>query len=490
MLFNSLEYLVFFPVTAFLYFIAPKKYAYLVLLAASLFFYASFNISYLFLMLTTILVTYACGVAIEKFGERDKTRKLLLMSSLIINVGILFFFKYFDFFLENVNTAFGSEFLLLNFLLPVGISFYTFQAIGYTIDVYRKSISAEKNVLKYALFVSFFPQLVAGPIERSTNLLPQLNRPKQIKYDNILNGLLIMSWGFFLKLVIADRVAVVVNSVYGDYTSHGGAVLSFATVFFAFQIYCDFFSYSTIAVGSAKVLGIQLSENFKAPYLSPSISAFWQRWHISLSEWFQEYIFTPLVWVNPFKKIPVIGKFFKNPPVILSILIVFFVSGLWHGAAWTFVVWGLLHGIFRAVEIITKKYRKKINKKLKINSKSAVYKSLCVLFTFFLVCISYVFFRSASIGEAFAIIAKIFTEFEAVDLSVITSLGLSARELIFTAIFLLVLLLHDVLYTKKILLPTTGYKRYLLIWIFVMATLVFGVYGTEYVLVPFIYFQF
>ncbi len=499
MLFNSINFLIFYPIVTALYFIAPKNKAYIVLLIASFIFYASWDVKYLSLIVISILVTYFCSIIIDNSYKNDEvisifkiklSPKLTLNICLLINLGILFVFKYYNFFLENINIISGANFNFLRIALPVGISFYTFQAIGYTIDVYRKNINAERNILKYALFVSFFPQLVAGPIERSSNLLPQINSPRNINYNNIINGVLIMSWGFFLKLVIADRLAVVVNTVYSNHTMYSGSILLISTILFSFQVYCDFYSYSTIAVGSAKVLGINLMENFKAPYLSTSISAFWQRWHISLSGWFQDYIYTPLVWNNPFSKIPLIGKFFSKPPILTSIFIVFIISGLWHGASWTFIIWGFLHGFYRAVEIISKKSRKKLNKSLKINTDSAIHKSLLIVFTFFIVCISYIFFRSDSVLVAFEILTKIFFDFNASDLSLINTLGLNSRELYVALFCLVILFIHDYLYTKGVTLPKTGYKRYFLIYILVILTLVFGVYGVDYVAAPFIYFQF
>ncbi len=494
MLFNSIEYLIFFPITFIFYYITPKKYAHFVLLLASFIFYASWNVSYLVLMLISIVVTFLCGYLIDNiYQNKSKLKvsaKFILNLSLFINLGILFFFKYYNFFIDSVNSLTGANFIFINVILPVGISFYTFQAIGYTLDVYRKTIPAQKNIFKYALFVSFFPQLVAGPIERSTNLLPQINSLQKIRYENIVNGALTMSWGFFLKMVIADRLSILVTHVYTNYNDYSGSILLFATVLFAFQVYCDFFSYSTIAIGSAKILGIDLMENFKAPYLSTSISVFWQRWHISLSKWFEDYIYTPLVWDNPFKKLPIIGKLFKNPPIVTSVFIVFLVSGLWHGAAWTFVFWGLLHGLFRAIDILSKKQRKKINKKLKINTNSPLHKSLSILFTFFIVCISYIFFRSDSLNQAFSILAKIFTDFNFTDLSLINTLGLNTREIVFTFFSLFILFIHDFLYTKGIYLPKSGYIRYLLFYLFVILIVIFGVYGSDYAAAPFIYFQF
>ncbi len=487
MLFNSIEYLIFFPSVVALYFIAPKKYAYIVLLAASLFFYASWNFSYLFLIITSIIVTYASAIIMEK---KPQYKRLSLALCILINIGILFFFKYFNFFAQTVNMVLSAQIPLVSVLLPVGISFYTFQAIGYTIDVYRTALPAEKNILKYALFVSFFPQLVAGPIERSVNLLPQINAERKFSYDNVVNGLLTMSFGFFLKLVIADRLAVFVASIYNGYENLSGTILLLGTVCFAFQIYCDFFSYSTIAVGSAKVLGINLMENFKAPYLATSISSFWAKWHISLSTWFEDYIYTPFAWSNPLNKLPIIGRFFTKPPILFTVVLVFLISGLWHGAAFTFIIWGLMHGFYRVVEAATKKKRRRLLKRLKINTKHFLYKAVCVVFTFYIVCLSYIFFRGGSVAQSYDILIKVLTNYAFADLAQILNFGLNTAELLVVALALLVLFAHDILYSKGYRLPQKGYKRYVLFYFFVITTLVFGAYGADYEAAPFIYFQF
>lgn len=329
MLFNSLQFIIFLPVVVLAYYIVPDRFKSLWLLAASYFFYMCWNAAYLLLILFSTLVTFLCAISLEHFGGSPGKRKLLLILSLVINLSILFFFKYFTFAAENLNSVFRHIGLALNVpvfdvLLPVGISFYTFQALGYTIDVYRGDIPAERNFVQYALFVSFFPQLVAGPIERSGNLLHQLSVPHRADFSNILDGVYLIIWGFFLKLVLADRIAIFVDSIYGPgYAEFTGWYVALAAVLFSFQIYCDFAGYSTIAMGSAKLLGIDLMENFNAPYLSASTPEFWRRWHISLSTWFRDYLYIPLGGNRR-------GKLRKY----LNLLITFAVSGLWHGANW------------------------------------------------------------------------------------------------------------------------------------------------------------
>ena len=310
MLFNSINFLVFFPVVVFIYFMIPKKCRYLWLLAASYYFYMCWNAKYVILIFSSTLVTWIAGWLVSVCKTH---RKWMLGGSLLFNLGLLFFFKYFDFFWE----AWGKVFSMVggrlpdkpfDVLLPVGISFYTFQALGYMLDVYRGKIEPEKNFFRYALFVSFFPQLVAGPIERSDRLLRQIHFIERIdvwNYDNIAHGLMQMVWGLFQKMVIADRVAVIVDTVFGNYYIYGTVPLVIGAVGFALQVYCDFASYSSIAIGAAKVMGFDLMENFDTPYFARSISEFWRRWHISLSSWFRDYVYIPLGGepLLPFEKI-------------------------------------------------------------------------------------------------------------------------------------------------------------------------------------------
>ena len=306
MLFNSVGFLVFFPIVLLVYFVIPKKVKQLWLLAASYYFYMCWNAKYAILIFTSTAITYASGLLLEKVKKMEadavkkrRYKKTVVALSFVSNLGILCYFKYANFILFNLTKIFALMHISLSaptvdVILPVGISFYTFQALSYTMDVYRDEIYAERNFFQYALFVSFFPQLVAGPIERSKNLLKQLAEPKKFDYDMAREGFLLMLWGFFLKLVVADRIAVFVDTVYGDYTTYGGYYLIVATVLFAVQIYCDFSGYSTIAMGAAMFLGIRLMENFNAPYLSRSVGEFWRNWHISLTSWFKDYLYIPL----------------------------------------------------------------------------------------------------------------------------------------------------------------------------------------------------
>lgn len=342
MLFNSLNFLVFFPVVVLIYFVIPSKIKYVWLLLASYYFYMSWNPKYALLILTSTLLTWITGLGVARFRKSSIKRslfwqKVCIAGCFAVNLGILIFFKYFDFLLENINALIGRAGLEMvrkpfDVILPVGISFYTFQALSYIVDVYRGEVEAEKNVAKYALFVSFFPQLVAGPIERTGNLLKQINHignKKILDYNRITNGLVYMLYGYFIKLVIADRIATMVDTVFDSWYLYGTVELVAGAIGFAIQIYCDFSSYSIIAIGAAEVLGFELMENFNAPYYAGSIKEFWRRWHISLSTWFRDYLYIPLG-----------GNRCSKMRKYFNLMITFFASGLWHGANWTFFAWG------------------------------------------------------------------------------------------------------------------------------------------------------
>ena len=346
MLFNSTQFLIFFPIVIILYFFIPKKVRYFWLLAASYYFYMCWNAKYALLILASTIITYISGLLIDWCKKKAWTetkmvraKKLCVAFSFVLNLGILVYFKYTNFLLASLTTLFESININLvmpsyDILLPVGISFYTFQALSYTVDVYRGDIYAEKNFFRYALFVSFFPQLVAGPIERSKNLLKQLATPSKLEFINVREGVLLMLWGYFLKVVVADRIAIYVDTVYGNPAAYPGMYLLIAAILFSIQIYCDFYGYSVIAMGAARILGYQLMDNFNAPFLSTSVSELWARWHVSLSSWFRDYLYIPL---GGSRK----GRLRKY----INIMIVFLVSGLWHGASWHFVIWGCLNGM-------------------------------------------------------------------------------------------------------------------------------------------------
>lgn len=400
MLFNSLQFLVFFPVVTALYFALPHRYRCFLLLAASCIFYMAFVPKYILILAVTIVVDFIAGMYIEKTsGHR---RKLFLIVSIVANVGFLAFFKYFNFL--NGNIAALANFLHWNYsikslsiILPIGLSFHTFQAMSYTIEVYRGNQAAEKNFFTYALYVMFFPQLVAGPIERPQNLLHQFKVEQKFEYDRVVNGLKTMLWGFFKKIVLADRLALIVNTVYGNYQSASGPVLIIATAAFALQIYYDFAGYSDIAIGSARVLGIKLMENFDRPYSAQSVAEFWRRWHISLSSWFKDYVYFPMG-----------GNRVSLPRRIFNTMVVFLLSGLWHGANWTFIIWGAIHGLYISVGIITKTIREKIVALLKITRVPLLHKIFKTTITFILVSLAWVFFRSENFGMATYIIKHLF----------------------------------------------------------------------------------
>ncbi|MEO5585122.1 MAG: MBOAT family O-acyltransferase, partial [Flavobacteriales bacterium] len=347
MLFNSTEFLVFFPVVVGLFFALPHKWRWLLLLVASCVFYMAFVPVYILILGFTIAVDYFAGILIEQ--ARGSTRKRWLVISIFANVGVLAIFKYYAFLTGNLEAFLASvgvvrHFPDLGILLPIGLSFHTFQSLSYTIEVYRGHVPAERRFGIFALYVMFFPQLVAGPIERPQSLLPQFHARRPFNMDDLTWGLVKMAYGFFKKVVVADRLALFVDPVYADLGSRNSFTILVATVFFAIQIYCDFSGYSDIAIGAARVMGFRLMENFRRPYLAASVSEFWSRWHISLSSWFRDYLYIPLGGNRVLK-----WRWYYN------LMITFLVSGLWHGANWTYVIWGALHGSYLVASIMLKR---------------------------------------------------------------------------------------------------------------------------------------
>jgi len=393
MLFNSFEFLLFFPVIATIYFTIPHKTRWFLLLLASYYFYGSWNVQYLFLIAASTLISYFAARQIAASRVKRK-RNTYLIVSILANMGPLLAFKYLDFINESISgladlIGWNYPIEALAFLLPVGISFFTFQTLSYTIDVYNKKFKPEKHLGIFALYVSFFPQLVAGPIERPGNLIPQLRKKVNFNHQRIRDGLTQMLWGFFKKIVIADGAALIVNGIYNDVDAFVGIPLIAGTVLFAFQIYGDFSGYSDIAIGASKVFGIKLMKNFDRPYFSKSIPEFWRRWHISLSTWFRDYLYIPLGGNRVVK-----WRWHYN------IFITFLISGLWHGAAWTFVIWGALHGAYMVVSVATAKKRKLIKEKLKLRAGSFLDKIWQVAVTFTLVNIGWVLFRANNFSDA------------------------------------------------------------------------------------------
>ena len=470
MLFNSLQFIFFFIVVTIAYFSLPHRGRIWLLLLASCYFYAVFLPIYILILFVTIVVDYFAGIWIE--NAQGKKRMLLLVLSLISNIGFLAYFKYYNFFVENINNVFfhlGSttQLELLKILLPIGLSFHTFQAMSYTIEVYRGNEKAEKDFAIYALYVMFYPQLVAGPIERPQNVLWQFHKYFEYDFENLKAGLMRMAWGMFKKVVIADRLAMVVDYSYDNPYNHNGFTLLVATVFFTFQIYCDFSGYSDIAIGAARVMGFKLMDNFEAPYFSKSINEFWRRWHISLSSWFKDYLYIPLGGNR-------VGEFRKY----FNIFFVFLMSGLWHGAAWTYIIWGALHGIYLVLAQIRRKYTPFEANKYFSNNIINIFN---LSFTFFLVMLTWVFFRAKELSNAKIILSKLL---HIENYGSIIATPFSMTEMIFCWFLIAILLLKDKFMMKINTKNTTQF--YLKFFILLVVCYFFGVFSSN----QFIYFQF
>ncbi len=423
--FNSIQFLLFYPIVAVLNFIVPRKYRWIPLLIASYYFYMTWNAKLFFLIVFTTAVSFVSGLLIEK-KPRQKT--LWMVISVIASLSVLFFFKYYNFVVGGIGDFFGTD-LTLQLVLPVGISFYTFQTLSYSIDVYRGNIKVEHNFFYYALFVSFFPQLVAGPIERPENLLPQLYAEHKFNWDDLYIGSKRMLAGFFKKIVVADTVAKYVDAVYNNPGKTGGLAIIIATVLFAIQIYCDFSGYTDIAIGCARVMGYRLMQNFNRPYSAESIRDFWSRWHISLTSWFKDYLYIPLG-----------GNRKGRTRQIVNLFIVFLVSGLWHGAEWTFVLWGLLHGIYRIVGELTYKKREKLYALAGIDTACRTIRIFRTAVTFVLVCFAWIFFRANNTSELILILKSLFTTFGVTTFASELGLTLSGAVIMILSIVIMVLL--------------------------------------------------
>ena len=435
MTFNSAAFLLFYPIVLLFHFLMPTKYRYLPLLALSYYFYAYWNIGLMGLILFTTVVSYGAGLLLER-TSRKAMRRTLLAVTLVACLGVLFFYKYFGFFTETVGSIVSlftgekaTSGSALELILPVGISFYTFQTLSYVIDVYRGSISAERNFLYYALFVSFFPQLVAGPIERPENLLPQLKAPHRLTLDNFRTGSAIMLIGYFKKIVVADIIAPYVNSVFNDAANATGLTVMIASVLFAIQIYCDFSGYTDIAIGCARIMDIRLMQNFNRPYSASSIKEFWARWHISLSSWFKDYLYIPLG-----------GNRRSKARNMLNLMIVFTVSGLWHGANMTFVLWGALHGFYQIIGRLTSKFRKGLIEKSGRSEDSCLVRGIRTVITFILVTFAWIFFRANTVGDLGILLSKLGSIGSVSALSEVMGLSVSSVVVIALAIVILVLL--------------------------------------------------
>lgn len=488
MLFNSIKFLIFFPIIVSLYFIISYKYRWLLLLVASYYFYMSWNPQYMVLILTSTIITYLSGIYISSTDNKSK-RKMYLTISLLSNLLILFVFKYYNFSVDSIEVLFEKiniqiQLPNLDFLLPVGISFYTFQALSYSMDIYRNKISPERHFGIYALYVSFFPQLVAGPIERSEHLLPQFKMKFDFDYVRVTDGLKLMAWGYFKKVVVADRLSIIVNNVYNNVYEYSGLNLVLATIFFGIQIYCDFSAYSDIAIGAAQIMGFDLMDNFKRPYYSKNIAEFWRRWHISLSTWFKDYLYIPLG-----------GNRVSKSRHFFNLFITFVISGIWHGASWTFIIWGGLHGTYLIIGQLNKKLFKKISRCLGLDKVPLIKKYLQVFIVFILVNFAWIFFRANSINDALYIIQNLFswnndlTSIRGV-LDSISKLGVNKEDFAISMIAIFILEVFHLIQRhgsiRHMLRKKPSVLRWGIYFILIMFILLFGEYGNS----QFIYFQF
>ena len=472
MVFNSIEFLIFLPVVVALFYLLPQKARWLMLLAASCVFYMWFVPKYILILLVTIVIDYSAGILMERYADQPKKKKAFMVISIVSTLTVLVIFKYLGFITENLDrlcASLGMEtHLVTHIILPIGLSFHTFQSMSYVIEVYRGHQKAERHFGYYALYVMFFPQLVTGPIERPGNLLRQLHEKKEFRYENISKGMRLILFGFFVKMVVADHLGEYVDEVYGHLDEYNSWTVIGCMVFYSFQIYCDFFGYSTIALGSAKLMGFDITDNFKTPYLSKSIAEFWHRWHISLSTWFRDYVYIPLG-----------GSRVKFWRWAFNILVVFVLSGIWHGAAWTFLLWGFAHGLLHIVEkCLRDHFPVKVSQSKWLNVTLDV---LCVAKTFVLVTLFWVMFRASDFEHLRAIFEAAITQFGSGEqMSVKPGMWL----------YLGVLILFDILLRNTRFDAWCDRQPMALRWL-VYAVLVFMVIACSSVNnFPFIYFQF
>ncbi|WP_238805301.1 MBOAT family O-acyltransferase [Emticicia aquatica] len=477
MLFNSFEFLLFFPLVTLIYFAIPHKYRWFHLLLASCVFYSFFIPIYILILFFTIIIDYYAGIWIEQ--SHGKKRKSALIMSLVANIGVLSVFKYYNFFIDNFNSILfkiNPDQLLPHWdiILPIGLSFHTFQAMSYTIEVYRGNQKAERHFGIYALYVMFYPQLVAGPIERPQNVIHQFYEKHEFNYELAKSGLRLMLWGMFKKVVIADRLSIFVNKVYGQPTDYQGLPLIVATLFFTFQIYCDFSGYSDIAIGSARVMGFDLMKNFDRPYFSKNISEFWRRWHISLSTWFRDYLYIPLG-----------GNRVAEYRRYFNLFFVFMMSGLWHGASWHFVIWGALHGIYLIFGQLTKRFQETVLGLLKIQLlQNIIHASI----TFILVAFAWIFFAAHNNADSIYIIKHLFSQNSHSISQIIEIIGENDLYLILISVFIL----EFVQWQQRGKLIANHFEskpkwqQWMAYYLILLMILCFGVYNNS----QFIYFQF
>ena len=488
--FNSIEFLIFYPIVLLLNYIVPLKYRWIALLAFSYYFYMSWNPSLIFLILFTTLVSWVCSLIIEK-TDKKPVKKLCITVTLLICLGVLFFFKYYNFLANSFSallTLFGTPNtdFTLNLILPVGISFYTFQTLSYAIDVYRGDVKTERHFGYYALFVVFFPQLVAGPIERPDNLIPQLKAEHKWNNEDALAGFKRMVVGFFKKVVVADLLANYVNVIYNDVENATGLGVVIASVMFAVQIYCDFSGYTDIAIGCARIMGYRLMQNFDRPYCAKSIKEFWNRWHLSLSTWFRDYLFFPLG-----------GSRCSTLKRYRNVMIVFLVSGLWHGADWTYVIWGALHGVYQVLGYITINARKKMFEKFGWNWDSKWHGMLQTAVTFVLADFAWIFFRANNTAELGVLLNRLFTSWSVPMSEVFDTMGLTLTGTVISVLSVAIMVILDRLVrhneqpqpdgTLRSTLAISNGKSLIYVWAIIIAWMVLlAGDGSS----SFIYFQF
>lgn len=479
MLFNSIDFAIFLPVVFILYWSIPNKNIKLqniLIFVASYVFYGWWDWRFLSLILFSTVLDYTVGILLSKQEDKAK-RKILLWISVLVNFGFLGFFKYYNFFVDNFVQAFsffGYQIPArsLNIILPVGISFYTFQTLSYTIDVYKRKLEPTKDFIQFAAFVSFFPQLVAGPIERAANLMPQFNKIRNFEYSVAVDGAVLIAYGFFKKLVVADRLAVYVNAYFSNQPEMNSLTAILAVIFFSFQIYCDFSGYSDIARGLAKWFGFELMVNFDRPYFAVSFHQFWKKWHISLSSWFKDYLYIPLG-----------GSRRGNLITYRNLLIVFIVSGFWHGARWTFVVWGALHGFYQLTEHLLSNHREKLFKKFNSTASRFIGQIGSILFVYVLVCFAWIFFRADSLGQAFTVIDQILHFDFSFDTLKLFALN-GPLNFVLSLAAIMLLLLFDLSINK--VMKTSGLFKLL----FIVCNIILIIYLGKSGEAVFIYFQF
>ena len=490
MTFNSIEFIIFYPIILLLNYITPLKFRWIPLLALSLYFYLYTSAELIFLIVFTILVSWVCSLIIEQ-SESKFVKKMCLTVTLLVCLGILAFFKYYNFLADSVAGISGmisgtKPDFSLDLILPVGISFYTFQTLSYAIDVYRGDVKTERHFGYYALFVVFFPQLVAGPIERPDNLIPQLKAEHKWNNEDALAGFKRMVVGFFKKVVVADLLANYVNVIYNDVENATGLGVVIASVMFAVQIYCDFSGYTDIAIGCARIMGYRLMQNFDRPYCAKSIKEFWNRWHLSLSTWFRDYLFFPLG-----------GSRCSTLKRYRNVMIVFLVSGLWHGADWTFVIWGALHGVYQVLGYITINARKKMFEKFGWNWDSKWHGMLQTAVTFVLADFAWLFFRANNTAELGVLLNRLFTSWSAPMSEVFDTMGLTLTGAVISVLSVAIMVILDRLVrhneqpqadgTLRSTLAISNGKSLVYVWAIIIAWMVLlAGDGSS----SFIYFQF